>query len=77
MVHGSWALFLRYAQAGAAEAAVSHMTPLLGRGASMGDNIAIMIAEGYSLIGRNDDALKWIPDRHEPRFSPLPLPRQR
>jgi hypothetical protein len=26
----------------------------------MGDNIAIIIAEGYSLIGRNDDALKWI-----------------
>jgi eukaryotic-like serine/threonine-protein kinase len=59
-LHGSWALFLRYAQAGAAEAAVSHMTPLLERGASMGDNIAIIIAEGYSLIGRNEDALKWI-----------------
>ena len=36
------------------------MTQLLERGASMGDNIAIIVAEGYSLIGRNDDALKWL-----------------
>jgi hypothetical protein len=36
------------------------MTPLLEKGASMFEHAARTIADGYSLIGRNAEALRWI-----------------
>ena len=59
-LHASWALFLRYALDGDAERACAHMTPLLEQGAALMDQAARTIADGYSLIGRTDDSLKWI-----------------
>ena len=59
-LHGSWALFLRYALDGDAERCCAHMTPLLERGAGMMDQAARTIADAYSLIGRTDDSLRWI-----------------
>jgi len=56
----SWALFLKYALEGDAERSSAQMTPLLERGASKLEHCARIIADGYSLIGRNDDALRWI-----------------
>jgi tetratricopeptide (TPR) repeat protein len=59
-LHGSWAFFLRYALDGDAERSCAQMTPLLAQGAGLVDHVARTIADGYSLIGRNDDALRWI-----------------
>jgi serine/threonine protein kinase/tetratricopeptide (TPR) repeat protein len=59
-LHGSWALFLRYALDGDATRCCAQMTPLLEKGISLTDHCARTIADGYSLIGRNDDALRWI-----------------
>jgi hypothetical protein len=59
-LHGTWALFLRYALDGDAERAGVQMTPLLERSACLNEHVARMIADGYSLIGRNDEALRWI-----------------
>ena len=56
----SWALFLKYALEGDAERSSAQMTPLLEQGASKLEHCARIIADGYSLIGRNDDALRWI-----------------
>ncbi len=59
-LHGSWALFLRHALDGDADRASAHMTPLLERGASLQEHVARIIADGYALVGRHDDALRWI-----------------
>jgi eukaryotic-like serine/threonine-protein kinase len=59
-IHGSWALFIKYALDGDASRCCAQMTPLLEQGASFQDHVARTIAEAYSLIGRNDEALKWI-----------------
>jgi adenylate cyclase len=59
-LHGSWALFLKYALDGDAERCCAQMTPTVERGTSLQDNAASTIADGYSLIGRTDDALRWI-----------------
>jgi TolB-like protein len=59
-LHGSWALFLRHALDGDAETCRTHVTPLLEQCAGRIDHVACTIADGYSLIGQNDNALKWI-----------------
>jgi adenylate cyclase len=59
-IFGSWALFLRYALDGDASRCCAQMTPLLEKGASFLDHNARTIADGYSLIGHNDEALRWI-----------------
>ena len=59
-IPGSWSLFLKYAMEGDAERSSAQMTPLVERAASKLEHLSRTIADGYSLIGRNDDALKWI-----------------
>jgi len=59
-LHGSCALFLRYALEGDADRSRAQMTPLLEQGAGKIDHMARTIADGYSLIGHTDDALRWI-----------------
>jgi serine/threonine protein kinase len=59
-LHGSWALFLKYAMEGDASRCCGQMTPQLEKSASLLDHVARTVADGYSLIGKNDEALKWI-----------------
>jgi len=56
----SLALFLRYALEGDAERACPHMSPLLEQCAGMLDHLTHAISVGYALLGKNDEALRWI-----------------
>ena len=49
-------LFLSRALQGDAEGALDHVTPQLEQAASWTEYLALFLADGYSLIGRNDDA---------------------
>jgi len=54
------ALLLKYALEGQAEKACAQMTPLVEESAGWLDHLGRYIADCYSLIGRNDEALRWI-----------------
>ena len=58
--YGSVSLFLSRALQGDAEGALRHVTPPLVQAASWTEYLALFLADGYSLIGRNDDALRWL-----------------
>jgi len=58
-VNGSHALFLKNALEGNAELALSHATPEMER-AIRSDHFTRTIADGYALIGRRADAVRWI-----------------
>ena len=58
-VNGSYALFLKNALEGNAEVALSHATPEMER-AIRTDHFTRTVADGYALIGRRTDAVRWI-----------------
>ena len=58
--YGSVSLFLSRALQGDAEGALRHVTPQLEQAASWTEYLALFLADGYSLIGRNDDAIRWL-----------------
>jgi non-specific serine/threonine protein kinase len=58
--HGYWAGSFKYALAGDAERACAEMTPLIEREAALSDLVCYGLAASCSLIGRNDDSLRWI-----------------
>ena len=58
--YGSVSLFLSRALQGDAEGAVRHVTPQLEKAASWTEYLALFLADGYSLIGHNDDAMRWL-----------------
>jgi eukaryotic-like serine/threonine-protein kinase len=58
--YGSLSAFLARALQGDAEAAVKHVTPLLEQSARWVEYLAWMLADGYALIGRRDDSLRWL-----------------
>ncbi|HTI37119.1 MAG TPA: protein kinase [Vicinamibacterales bacterium] len=58
--YGSVSLFLSRALQGDAESAIRYVTPQLERAASWTEYLALFLADGYSLIGRNDDAVRWL-----------------
>src|SRR5262245_7760471 len=45
---------------GDAEGALRQVTPQLGQAASWTEYLALFLADGYSLIGRTDDAIRWV-----------------
>jgi hypothetical protein len=57
---GSWAMFLKCAYEGDGAGAASHLTPELERAAALVDHNARSMAEGFAMLGRTDDALRWI-----------------
>jgi len=54
------ALLLKYALEGEAEKTCAQMTPLVEESAGWLDHLGRFMADCYSLIGRNDEALRWI-----------------
>jgi len=58
--YGSVSLFLSRALQGDAEGAIRSVTPQLEQAASWTEYLALFLADGYSLIGRNDDAIRWL-----------------
>ncbi len=59
-VNGTWALFYMHALAGKADEALTHVTPELEQAASFVEFFALVMGDAYALIGRNDDAVRWI-----------------
>jgi len=58
--YGSISLFLSSALQGNAEAAVKHVTPQLEQAATWTEYLALFLADGYSLLGDRDLAMKWL-----------------
>jgi eukaryotic-like serine/threonine-protein kinase len=58
--YGSLSAFLARALQGDADAAVRHVTPLLEQSARWVEYLAWMLADGYALLGRRDDSLRWL-----------------
>jgi eukaryotic-like serine/threonine-protein kinase len=57
---GSWALFLSYAREGDADRALAQVTPAFERVMRASEFNSRIVAEGYALLGRSDDALRWL-----------------
>jgi eukaryotic-like serine/threonine-protein kinase len=58
--YGALSAFLARALQGDADAALRHVTPLLEQSARWVEYLAWMLADGYALIGRRDDAVRWL-----------------
>jgi tetratricopeptide (TPR) repeat protein len=58
--YGSVSGFLARALQGDAIAATGHVTPLLEQSARWVEYLAWMLADGYALIGRRDEAMRWL-----------------
>ena len=58
--YGSLSAFFARALQGDAEGAIGHVTPLLEKSAHWVEYLAWMLADGYALIGRRDEALRWL-----------------
>ena len=58
--YGSISAFLSLALQGDADGAIGHVTPLLAQAAHWVEYLAWFLADGYALIGRRDDALRWL-----------------
>jgi tetratricopeptide (TPR) repeat protein len=71
--YGSISAFLSRALQGDADGAVGHVTPLLERSAHWVEYLAWFLAEGYALIGRRDDALRWLQESVERGFINYPV----
>ena len=56
----TYQIFLSRALQGDAEGAIRSVTPQLEQAASWTEYLALFLADGYSLIGRNDDAIRWL-----------------
>ena len=58
--YGSLSLFLSRALQGDAEGAVKHVTPQLEKASSWQEYFALLLADGYSLLGHHDAAMRWL-----------------
>jgi len=58
--YGSMSLFLSRALQGDAEGAVKHVTPQLEKASSWQEYFALLLADGYSLLGHHDAAIRWL-----------------
>jgi serine/threonine protein kinase len=58
--YGSMSLFLSRALQGDAEGAVKHVTPQLEKASSWQEYFALLVADGYSLLGHHDSAIRWL-----------------
>ena len=58
--YGSVSLFLSRALQGDGEGAVRHISSQLEQAAAWTEYLALFLADGYSLIGRNDEAIRWL-----------------
>jgi tetratricopeptide (TPR) repeat protein len=58
--YGSISAFLAQALQGGGERAARLVTPLLEQSAHWVEYLALYLADGYALIGRRDDALRWL-----------------
>ncbi len=58
--YGSVSLFLSRALQGDGEGAVRHVSSPLEQAAAWTEYLALFLADGYSLIGRNDEAIRWL-----------------
>ena len=71
--YGALSSFLARALQGDAAAAVSHVTPLLEQSARWVEYLAWMLAGGYAMIGRRDEALRWLRQSVELGFINYPV----
>ena len=71
--YGSLSAFLARALQGDANAAVGHVTPLLEQSARWVEYLGWMLAGGYALIGRRDDAMRWLREAVDRGFINYPL----
>jgi tetratricopeptide (TPR) repeat protein len=58
--YGSISLFLSKALEGDAQGALKHVTPQLIQASSWTEYLALLLADGYSLINHQDEAMKWL-----------------
>jgi hypothetical protein len=58
--YGSLSLFLSRALRGDAEGAVKQVTPQLEQAAAWTEYLALLLADGYSLLGHRDAAIRWL-----------------
>src|SRR4029077_6756970 len=58
--YGSMSFFLSRALQGGAEDAVKHVTPQLEKASSWQEYFALLLADGYSLLGHHDAAMRWL-----------------
>jgi hypothetical protein len=58
--YGTLSAFFSRAVRGDADGAVAHVTPALEQSARWVEYLAWFLGEGYALIGRRDDALRWL-----------------
>jgi TolB-like protein/Tfp pilus assembly protein PilF len=58
--YGSMSLFLSRALQRDAEGAAKHVTPQLEQAATWTEYLALFLADGYSLLGDNDAAIRWL-----------------
>ena len=71
--YGSLSAFLAHALQGDATGAVAHVTPLLEQAARWVEYLGWMLAGGYALIGRRDDAMRWLREAVDRGFINYPL----
>ena len=71
--YGSISGFLSRALQRDAEGAVRYVTPLLEQAAHWTEYLGWLLADGYALIGRRDDALRWLREAVERGFINYPL----
>ena len=63
--YGSLSAFMARALRGDADNAASHVTPLLEQSAHWVEYLALFLGCGYALIGRRDEALRWLREAAE------------
>ena len=72
-VYGSLSAFLARALQGDAPNAVGHVTATLEQSAHWVEYLAWFLANGYALIGRRDDALRWLRETVDRGFINYPV----
>jgi tetratricopeptide (TPR) repeat protein len=58
--YGSMSVFLSRALQGDAGGATKHVTPQLEKASSWTEYLALFLADGYSLLGKTDTAMRWL-----------------
>lgn len=58
--YGAISGFFARALQGDADGAIAHVTPHLEQSAHWVEYLALFLADGYALIGRRDEALRWL-----------------
>jgi serine/threonine protein kinase/tetratricopeptide (TPR) repeat protein len=71
--YGSLSAFFARALQGDADGAIGHVTPLLEQSAHWVEYLAWMLADGYALIGRRDEAIRWLKEAVDRGFINYPF----